>query len=95
MSAAISVEKETTDLGAKRVVPAGRPKPAADEPVGRRDAPEHVHEEPDGVIRHVSGECLTGAGHGDAPARALGEVDVVQAGGGGHDAARLGQPYRP
>jgi hypothetical protein len=78
-----------TDLGAKQVIPLDRPQPAPDVAVGRRDFPEHVDEEADGVVGHVGGEYLAGAGHEDAPARALGKVDVVQAGGGGHDAAEV------
>lgn len=46
----------TVDLGAERVAALlQRPEPAPDEPLRRRDAPKHVDEHADGVVRDVGG----------------------------------------
>lgn len=73
--------------GAKREVNAGNPIAAADEPVRRRDLPEDVEQEADGVVGRVVGENGAGVGDGDAPAAASMEVEVVGAGAGSDDEA--------
>ena len=64
-----------------------RPEPAPNEPLRRRDAPQHVDEHADGVVGDVGGVDGAGVGDGDAAARALGEVDVVNARGRADEAA--------
>jgi len=64
-----------------------RPEAAADEPLGGGDAPEHVDEQADGVVCDVGGVDRPRVGDGDAAARALVEVDVVNARAGAEDEA--------
>ena len=77
-----------TDLGAERVaVPLHAPEAAADEPLGGRHATEHVDEQADGVVGDVGGEHPAGVGDNDAAARALVQVDEVNARRQARDAA--------
>jgi len=69
------------------IVPLERPEPAAEEPLGGGDAAQHVEEHADGVVGDVGGVDGAGVGDGDAAARALGEVDVVNARGRADEAA--------
>lgn len=67
------------DLGAERdEVAAVRPEAAPDVALAGGDAAEHVDEEADGVVGDVGRVDAAGVGDGDAAARALVEVDVVE-----------------
>ena len=71
-----------------------RPEPAPNEPLRRRDAPQHVDEHADGVVRDVGRVDRPRVGDGDAAVRALGEVDVVNARGRADEAADGGEESR-
>lgn len=60
----------------------------ADEALGGRDAPEHVDEHAHGVVGDIGGIDAPGVGDGDAAARALVEIDVVNAGARVDDATQ-------
>lgn len=79
--------RSQTYPGAKREVNASNPIATADEPVRRRDLPEDVEQEADGVVGGVVGENGAGVGDGDAPAAAFMEVEVVGAGAVSDDEA--------
>lgn len=64
-----------------------RPESTTDEALASRHAAEHVDEQADGVVGDVGGEHSAGVGDEDATARALAEVNEVDARGEADDAA--------
>lgn len=56
------------------------PRPGPNKPIGSGDPSQDINGHPDGVIRHVIGEGISGGSDADAAAAAGGEVKVVQAG---------------
>jgi hypothetical protein len=74
--------------------PPDRPEAAADEPLGRGDAPKHVDEHSNDVVDDVRGVDPPGVGDDDATARALVEVDVVDGGGRADDATKGGDSIK-
>ena len=67
------------DVAGQRQLLAAAPRATADEPVGGRDAAQHVDDQDDGQVGHRVGEDVGGVGHHDAAAGRLDQVDVVVA----------------
>jgi hypothetical protein len=84
------VSKELADLGAERVLPLLRPKPAPNESPGFCQSTQHVDEQADGVVGDVGRVNAAGVGNDDATSRALVEINVVDARGCADDAAQGG-----